>query len=162
MAVITRKMSELFEEFLRTYEDKGEENKYRNRLAQLAATGEKSIVVDYEDIIQFNTDLGENLLSQPDESLKEFRMAAFEVLSTENASYAGQIRNSLNVRIRGITDKVPLRKVDTSHLDKMIAVSGMVVRSSELRPLLDGRGLHLPQRAPDQGDAGGGRRSSAR
>jgi len=133
---MTRKMSELFEEFLRTYEDKGEENKYRNRMAQLAATGEKSIVVDYEDIIQFNTDLGQNLLSQPDESLREFRTAAFEVLSTENPSYASQIRSSLNVRIRGITDRISLRKVDTSHLDKMIAVSGMVVRSSELRPLL--------------------------
>ncbi len=136
MAVMTRKMSELFEEFLRTYEDKGEENKYRNRMAQLAATGEKSVVVDYEDIIQFNTDLGQNLLSQPDESLKEFRIAAFEVLSTENPSYASQIRTSLNVRVRGITDRISLRKVDTSHLDKMIAVAGMVVRSSELRPLL--------------------------
>ena len=78
----------------------------------------------------------QNLLSQPDESMKEFKIAAFEVLSTENPSYASQIRSSLNVRIRGIPDKVSLRKVDTSYLDKMIAVAGMVVRSSELRPLL--------------------------
>ena len=136
MAVITRKLSELFEEFLRTYQTKGAEDKYRNRLAQMAVSGEKSVVIDYEDIIQFNTDLGHNLLSRPDDSLREFRTAVFEVLSTENASYASQVRDSLNVRIRGITDKVSLRKVDTSHLDKMVAVSGMVVRSSELRPLL--------------------------
>src|SRR3984957_534926 len=136
MAVITRKLSELFEEFLRTWQDKSGAYKYRERLAQMAAPGDKSVVVDYEDIIQLNTDLGERLLSQPDESPKEFKMAAFEVLSTENASYAGQVRDSLTVRIRGITDKVSLRKVNTSHLDKMIAVSGMVVRSSELRPLL--------------------------
>ncbi len=136
MAVITRKLSELFEEFLRTWQDKSGSYKYRERIAQLAATGDKSVVVDYEDIIQFNTDLGERLLSQPDESLKEFKMAAFEVLSTENSSYAGQVKNALTVRIRGITDKVSLRKVNTSHLDKMIAVAGMVVRSSELRPLL--------------------------
>ncbi|MGA2664339.1 MAG: LAGLIDADG family homing endonuclease [Nitrososphaerales archaeon] len=134
--MITRKLSELFEEFLRTWQDRAGAYKYRERIAQLAATGDRSVVVDYEDIIQFNTDLGERLLSQPDESLKEFRMAAFEVLSTENASYAGQVKSSLNVRIRGITDKVSLRKVNTSHLDKMIAVAGMVVRSSELRPLL--------------------------
>jgi replicative DNA helicase Mcm len=136
MAVITRKLSELFEEFLRTYQDKGGVHKYRERLAQLAATGDKSVIVDYEDLIQFNTDLGERLLSQPDDSMKEFKMAAYEVLSTESASYAGQIRSTLSVRIRGITDIVPLRKVDTSHLDKMIAVAGMIVRSSELRPLL--------------------------
>ena len=136
MAVITRKLSELFEEFLRTWQDKSGVHKYRERIAQLAATGDRSVIVDYEDIIQFNTDLGERLLSQPDESLREFKMAAFEVLSTENASYAGQVQKMLTVRIRGITDKIPLRKVNTSHLDKMIAVSGMVVRSSELRPLL--------------------------
>ncbi len=136
MAVITRKLSELFEEFLRTWQDKSGAYKYRDRIAQLAATGERSVVVDYDDLIQFNTDLGERLLSQPDESLREFKMAAFEVLSTENASYAGQAQKMLTVRIRGITDKIPLRKVNTSHLDKMIAVSGMVVRSSELRPLL--------------------------
>jgi replicative DNA helicase Mcm len=136
LAVITRKLSELFEEFLRTWQDKSGVHKYRERIAQLAATGDRSVIVDYEDIIQFNTDLGERLLSQPDESLREFKMAAFEVLSTENASYAGQVQKMLTVRIRGITDKIPLRKVNTSHLDKMIAVSGMVVRSSELRPLL--------------------------
>ena len=136
MAVITRKLSELFEEFLRTWQDKSGAHKYRDRIAQLAATGERSVIVDYDDIIQFNTDLGERLLSHPDESLREFKMAAFEVLSTESASYAGQVQKMLTVRIRGITDKIPLRKVNTSHLDKMIAVSGMVVRSSELRPLL--------------------------
>src|SRR3984957_19082747 len=111
MAVITRKLSELFEEFLRTYQDRSGEHKYRERIAQLAANGGKSVIVDYDDIIQFNTDLGERLLSQPDDSLKEFRMAAFEALSTENATYAGQVRDSLTVRIRGITDKVSLRKV---------------------------------------------------
>jgi replicative DNA helicase Mcm len=136
LAVITRKLSELFEEFLRTWQDKGGAYKYRERIAQLAATGDRSVVVDYEDIIQFNTDLGERLLSQPDESLREFKMAAFEVLSTESASYASQVQKYLTVRIRGITDKIALRKVNTSHLDKMIAVAGMVVRSSELRPLL--------------------------
>ena len=136
MAVITRKLSELFEEFLRTWQDKSGAHKYRDRIAQLAATGDRSVVVDYDDLIQFNTDLGERLLSQPDEALKEFKMAAFEVLSTENASYAGMVQKALTVRIRGITDKIALRKVNTSHLDKMIAVAGMVVRSSELRPLL--------------------------
>jgi replicative DNA helicase Mcm len=133
---MTGKLSERFEEFLRTYQDKGELDKYRHRVSELAAKGEKSVVVDYEDIIQFDTDLGQHLLSQPDDSLKEFKTAAFEVLSTENPSYASQVRTALTVRIRGITDRITLRKVDTSHLDKMIAVSGMVVRSSELRPLL--------------------------
>ena len=45
MAVITRKLSELFEEFLRTWQDKSGSYKYRESIAQLAATGDKSVVV---------------------------------------------------------------------------------------------------------------------
>jgi len=136
MAVLTRSMAELFEEFLRTFVDKDGEYKYRGRLAQLAAAGKKSAVIDYEDLIHFNTDLAQRVLQEPDDSLKDFRSAAFEVLSTENAEYAGEVQKELVVRIRGITDRVPLRNVTTAYLDKVISFTGMVIRTSELRPLL--------------------------
>ena len=136
MAVLTRGLSELFEEFLRGFEDKDGERKYQVLLAQLAASGSKSVIVDYEDLIHFNTDLAESLLKDPDRALRECKAAAFEVLSTENPGYASEIKKSLTVRLRGVTDRVNLRKVDTSHLDKMIAFAGMLVRTSELRPLL--------------------------
>ncbi|HUI00197.1 MAG TPA: minichromosome maintenance protein MCM [Nitrososphaerales archaeon] len=136
MAVITRGLSELFEEFLRGFEDRDGERKYQVMLAQLAASGRKSIMIDYEDLIHYNTDLAESLLKDPDKALKEYKIAAFEVLSTENPSYAGEVKKSLTVRLRGVTDRIALRKVDTSHLDKMIAFAGMVIRTSELRPLL--------------------------
>ena len=136
MAVLSRGLSELFEEFLRGFEDKDGERKYQVTLAQMAAAGRKSVIVDYEDLIHYNTDLAESLLKEPDRALRECKTAAFEVLSTENPGYAGEIRKSLTVRLRGVTDRVNLRKVDTSHLDKMIAFAGMLVRTSELRPLL--------------------------
>ena len=136
MAVLTRGLSELFEEFLRGFEDKDGERKYQVILAQLAASGRKSVIVDYEDLIHYNTDLAESLLKEPDKALRDCKSAAFEVLSTENPGYASEIKKSLTVRLRGVTDRVPLRKVDTSHLDKMIAFAGMLVRTSELRPLL--------------------------
>lgn len=136
MAVLTRGLSELFEEFLRGFEDKDGERKYQVMLAQMAASGRRSVIVDYEDLIHFNTDLAESLLKDPDKALKECKSAAFEVLSTENPGYAGEIKKSLTIRLRGVTDRVNLRKVDTSHLDKMIAFAGMLVRTSELRPLL--------------------------
>ena len=136
MAVLTRGLSERFEDFLRGFEDKSGERKYQVSLGQMAAAGRKSMVLDYEDLIHYDTDLAESLLNDPDRALKEFKSATFEVLSTENPAYAGEIRKNLMIRTRGITDRVALRKVDTSHLDKMIAFAGMVIRTSELRPLL--------------------------
>src|ERR1700731_2630019 len=128
MAVLTRGLSELFEEFLRSFEDKDGERKYQVLLAQLAASGKKSVIVDYEDLIHYNTDLAESLLKDPDKALQESKSAAFEVLSTENPGYAGEIKQNLTVRLRGVTDRVALRKVDTSHLDKMITFAGMMIR----------------------------------
>src|SRR5271170_2574566 len=121
MAVLTRGISERFEEFLRGFEAKDGERIYQVALAQLAASGKKSVTIDYEDLIHYDTDLAESLLKSPDKALKEFKGAAFEVLSTENPAYAGEIRKSLTIRTKGITDRVALRKVDTSLLDKMIA-----------------------------------------
>ncbi len=132
----TRKFSQLFEDFLKTSQDKSKHYKYRDRISQLVASGGKSILVDYEDLIHFNADLCNQILQDPDRSLQEFRKAAYETMSSENAPYADMVRKFIQVRITGITDRVALRKVDTSYLDKMIAISGMVVRTSELRPLL--------------------------
>ncbi len=129
-------MSELLESFLKTFQDKNGNYRYRTRISQLVASGGKSVLVDYDDLIQFNVDLAHQLLQEPDGSFEEFRNAAYETMSSENAPYADRVRKVLAVRIRGIQDRVLLRKVDTSYLDKLIAVSGMVVRTSELRPLL--------------------------
>src|SRR3989449_7988243 len=116
--------------------DKSGEYVYRSRISQLAGSGGKSLVVDYEDLLRYDDELAKRLLEEPDKTLESFRTAAFETLRSESPSYADHVARLLAVRIKGIPDRVPLRKVDTSHIDKMIAVSGMVVRSSELRPLM--------------------------
>ncbi len=105
-------------------------------MSELIATEGKSMTVDFEDILRYNNDLANKVLLEPDSSLDAFRRAAYETLRSENAVYADRIRKVLTVRIRNIPDRIPLRKVDTSYLDKMLAVAGMVVRTSELRPLL--------------------------
>jgi replicative DNA helicase Mcm len=130
------KLSALFEDFLKTVTDKSNESIYRLRISQLIANEGKSLAVDFGDLLRYSSDLANKIILEPDAALPEFRTAAFETMRSENPLYADRIRRDLVVRIRGIPDQVPLRKVDTSHLDKLIAVSGMVVRTSELRPLM--------------------------
>lgn len=129
-------LSELFEDFLKTLTDKNGEYVYRSRISQLISSEGKSLVVDFEDLLRYNNELANKLLLEPDTSLEAFRKAAYETMRSENALYADRIRRYLTVRIRGIPERVPLRKVDTSYLDRMVALAGMVVRTSELRPLM--------------------------
>jgi replicative DNA helicase Mcm len=134
--IATGKLSEMFEDFLKTTSDRSGEYVYRARISELISTSGKSLVVDFPDLLKYNDDLANKVLLEPDASLEAFRKAAYETMRSENALYADRARKELGVRIRGISDQVPLRKVDTSYLDKMLAVAGMVVRTSELRPLM--------------------------
>jgi DNA replicative helicase MCM subunit Mcm2 (Cdc46/Mcm family) len=130
------KLSEMFEDFLKSVNDRKGNPVYRGKISQLISSEGKSLVVEFGDLLRYNNDLANRLLLEPDSSLESFRIAAFETMRSENALYADRVKRDLTVRLRGIPDLVPLRKVDTSFIDRMLAVSGMVVRSSELRPLM--------------------------
>ncbi len=129
-------LSHLFEDFLKEATDRAGTPIYRERISQMISDGTKSLVVDFGDLLKYNDDLANRILQNPDSALASFRTAGYETMRSENVLYADKIRRDLVVRIRGISDQVPLRKVDTSFLDRMLAVSGMVVRTSELRPLV--------------------------
>jgi replicative DNA helicase Mcm len=130
------KLSERFEDFLKSVTDRSGNYVYRTKVSQLISNEGKSLSVDFGDLLKYDSDLANRLLLEPDSSLASFRIAAFETMRSENALYADRVKRELTVRIRAIPDLVPLRRVDTSYLDRMLAVSGMVVRTSELRPLM--------------------------
>ncbi|MDV3243790.1 MAG: minichromosome maintenance protein MCM [Nitrososphaerales archaeon] len=126
----------MFEDFLKSAVDKSGAPIYRARISQIISSEGKSLAVDFGDMLKYNDDLANRVLLEPDAALASFKTAAFETMRSENALYADRVKRDLVVRIRGIPDMVPLRKVDTSYLDKMLGVAGMVVRTSELRPLV--------------------------
>jgi len=130
------KLSEQFEDFLKSITDRNGNPVYRSKISQLISSEGKSLVVDFGDLLKYNSDLANRVLLEPDSSLGSFRIAAFETMRSENALYADRVKRELTIRLRGLTDLVPLRKVDTSYIDHMIAISGMVVRTSELRPMM--------------------------
>ena len=130
------KLSEMFEDFLKSVADRKGNPVYRSKISQLISSEGKSLVVDFGDLLRYNSDLANRVLLEPDSSLASFRIAAFETMRSENALYADRVKRDLTVRLRGLPDLVPLRKVDTSYIDHLLAVSGMVVRTSELRPMM--------------------------
>jgi len=129
------KISEQLEFFLKSFQTPDGVAKYRARIGQMIAEGQASVITDYEDLLSFDTTLATTLIERPDSVLPAFKEAAYEAVKTENASFADSIRDSLTVRVRGLTDKLLLRGVSAKYLDKMVAISGMVVRTSEIKPL---------------------------
>jgi DNA replicative helicase MCM subunit Mcm2 (Cdc46/Mcm family)/intein/homing endonuclease len=127
-------IGEQFDLFLRSFKAPDGTNKYISRIDRMIADGQTSIIVDYEDLLNFDTELATAIVKEPDRMLQYFREAAFQVVRTENVAYAESIENQLQVRIAGLIDKLPLRGVSAKYLDRLVAITGMVVRTSEIKP----------------------------
>ena len=129
------RLGEVLEKFLKSFKNKSGKHIYRTRISQIIASGSISLIVDFNDLLMHDIDKANMLITDPDTGLESFKKATYETLRTENPSYAEKIRKDLTVRIRNIEDKVPIRKVGTAHLDKLIEITGVVVRSSDIMPL---------------------------
>jgi replicative DNA helicase Mcm len=71
----------------------------------------------------------------PDEMLEAFNGAVLSILKEIHPDYAEEIQDKIRVRIGNYTVQKGLRDINADIIDKLIGVSGMVVRSSEVKPL---------------------------
>ena len=123
------------EEFLRAFKDRMGNYKYFDRINNLMAANSTSLVVDYIDFDTFKPDLAKLITNKPDEMFDAFNRAIFNVLYEIHPDYADEIQNNIKVRIGNYTVQKSLREINAEVINKLVGVSGMVVRSSEVKPL---------------------------
>ncbi len=109
--------------------------KYRELIARAAATNEKSIPIDFNDIIAYDKEFSHELVEKPLKYLPLLDFAAYKQLEIEAPEYASQIKD-FHVRITNLPIITPLREIRSAHLRKLIMVDGIVVRATNVRPLL--------------------------
>jgi replicative DNA helicase Mcm len=119
---------ERFQNFFKTEE-------YRKRLSQMAMGGRTSVIVAFEDLLAFDQKLAEELLDKPEEYLKHASNAAFAQLQIEDPEYAERTP-SVDVRLVGLLEVAPLRKLGSEQIGKIVMVEGIVVRASPVRPMV--------------------------
>lgn len=176
-AVEVVNLSERFTEFFRSFKDEKGEYKYRQRIARMALEGSVSLVVDFDDILLFDTILAEKIIEEPNLVIKVASDALKDVMKIENAEYASRFTEFF-VRIRKLPDslKVPVRRIRATHLGKLIAIEGIVTKISPVKQLLKeavfkckecgeeiavpqkGEGLEKPSYCPGCGGEGDKRR----
>ena len=121
-------------EFLTTFQLDGD-YVYRTALGNLAAEGGRSLIIDYEHLTRFDSNLAASLLLAPKDLLPEFQRGAYDALGSINGEYVSSVRqrDGLHIRFKGAMDQVPLREVRESVLNRLITVSGIILRASEIR-----------------------------
>jgi replicative DNA helicase Mcm len=94
------------------------------RLKRVVSTGQKSLVVEYDEIVKFDSALAKYLLNEP-----------AKVFEEANRILEGISRvPGLRLRVKSLGESEDIRNLRSFHLGKFIQVEGIVVRASSVRP----------------------------
>jgi replicative DNA helicase Mcm len=132
---------ERFEEFLRTYKDDQGNLIYWTRVQQMSINDETSISIDYQDLISFDNVFLTSATKNPQKFIDTANAALVSVLRLEDPDYVKSIKEGpgiavIKARITNYSDHIALRAIRSKHIGKLVHVSGIMMRASEVKPLL--------------------------
>ncbi len=120
MALEVQEQIEQFQEFF--------QSNYENKIRDILTEGKKSVIVDFKVLSALNIELSELLLDDPENAIKAAEMAITQMFIPEEVS--------LKVRFENLpeTQNVNIRNIRSTHLNKLIAIDGIVRQTSDVRP----------------------------
>ncbi len=128
---------ERFEEFLRTYKDEEGSLSYWTKVQRMSINDEISLTIDFQDLISFDNVFMALAADNPSKFIETINNALVAVLRVEDPDYVSSIDITLlKARISNYSEHVPLRAIRSKHIGKLVRVSGIMMRASEVKPLL--------------------------
>ena len=127
-------LSDEVKEFLRQFKEKDGSYKYVEQIDHMLPKDSRYIVIDYNDLVS-NSIIESKFNENPDEILDAFARAIKEILQERFPQYAEKIKDEIRARIINFPIQRSLRQINAEIINQMTSVSGMVVRSSEIKPL---------------------------
>ena len=125
--------TQVFVNFLKTFRDKNGEFKYRKRIRRMAIEKSTSLIIDFEDLLEYDMNLATELIERPRRVIEGASNAVKIVAETEIPDF---IRERYTARFAGLQELVPLRKIRSRHINKLIAVEGIVTRITPIKYLI--------------------------
>ena len=127
-------LSDKVKDFLSRYKDKFGNYKYLDEIDEMMPKNSKYILVDYNDLV-IEPELVRIFSEDPDSIFNAFSRAIKEALQTRFPDYAEKIKDEVRVRLVNYPSQRSLRQINSETIGYITSVSGMVVRSSEVKPL---------------------------
>ncbi|PSN83932.1 hypothetical protein B9Q13_05645 [Candidatus Marsarchaeota G2 archaeon ECH_B_SAG-G16] len=146
-----------FQEFLTEFRV-GEEFVYKKRINEMVANHERSVVVEFEHLIDFDYELAKTIQEFPDYAMPALKKALLEALKMIDPEYAAEIYEYAvrNQQLRGVETfeeaasliplnvrfKLPqsslirLRDLGAQHVDRLVLVEGVALRVAVSKPFL--------------------------
>ena len=134
---------EEFLNFIKNYTDEEGNYKYLDTLADMIRDGQRSLTIDFSDLHLmdnlYSMDLSSTLEEFPDRAISMASRAVEEVVREEDQSYYETVKLDnfdFHARFANCPFNIRIRDIRSSHLNSFKGVEGIVVRTSEVRPLI--------------------------
>lgn len=120
MPIDATEQIEKFKEFIET--------SYQKILYELVRKGKKALIIDFAELAQFDSDLSEQLLNHPDETIRAAE------LSIEQFDLPEEV--TLRVRFTNLppSQEIMVRDIRSAHINILVAVDGIIRQASDVRP----------------------------
>lgn len=134
--VETIPLSEKIALFLKGYEKDGRE-KYREKIRRMSIERSVSLVIDFDDLLQFDKTLANVFLEHPREFLEAAAEAVKVVMLTENPDYAREVKE-FHARVRRLPENlhVGIRDLRSRHIGKIVSVEGIITKITPVKQQL--------------------------
>ena len=98
----------------------------KRKIVRQIKKGQKSIIISFNDILEFSHKLADYLLEQPEEALATLGFALDEL----------DIAKDAKIRLVDLpkTQEIKIREIRSRHIGKLLVVEGIVRQSSDVRP----------------------------
>ena len=110
-------------------------DKYRSLISAAAARRERSVGVDFGDLVSFDEAFSLDLVNDPSRLLPLLDKAAYRQLQVEAPEYASSLED-FYARVTDLPDATSLREARASKLGNLIMLDAIVVRASAVKPML--------------------------
>lgn len=136
-----QEMTDRFTDFLRNYKDEHGNLTYLMKIRQLSLNEERSLSVDFKELSSYDNQFTTDATNEPSTLLEAARLAFLAILRNEDPDYVESLQkraSELLVRIINYVEQhVPLRAIRSIHIGKLIQIGGILMRASEVKPLLE-------------------------
>jgi len=107
------------------------EENYHAELLERVRKGRPRMVFDFKKLVQFDSDIGDFILDEPEEAMKCIEIACKEF------DLPKDIRG-LSIRFKNIprSCKIPINKIRAENINQLIITEGMIKQKSDVKPVI--------------------------
>lgn len=84
---------ERFQTFVKTYRAESGAMEYREKIQKMTVTGERSLVIRFDDLIRFDPELARTILENPEKTMNDLDQSLRRII--ESAQWVGDILRSI-------------------------------------------------------------------